>query len=109
MADEPITPCPFCGDAMQVDEGLLQHVDESHCIIGWFSFELAKGAIRKWNARSLFPETQGHNMPCYYCAKPCDSYAGNPNLWPVAACHMDEPGVVKWHHTGCIMERIGEA
>lgn len=48
----------------------------------------------------------GHGATCYYCNKACDSLAGNPSLWPIALCHSDEPGVVKWHHTGCVSERL---
>ena len=49
---------------------------------------------------------QGHDAPCYYCGKPCNSLAGDPGQWPVALCHEDEPGVVKWHHTGCVSDRL---
>lgn len=49
---------------------------------------------------------EGHGEPCYYCGKPCNSYAGNPREWPVALCHSDDPGKVKWHHAGCISERL---
>jgi len=49
---------------------------------------------------------EGHDEPCYYCGEYCNSLAGNPSLWPVALCHTDEPGVVKWHHTGCVSERL---
>lgn len=51
---------------------------------------------------------EGHNEPCYYCAKLCDSLAGNPSHWPIPLCHEDEPGRVKWHHTGCVTERLIE-
>jgi hypothetical protein len=51
---------------------------------------------------------EGHGKPCYYCGEPCNSLAGNPNLWPLAFCHRDEPGKVKWHHTGCVTERLIE-
>lgn len=50
----------------------------------------------------------GHDEPCYYCGKPCDSLAGNPSKWPIPLCHTDAPGVVKWHHTGCVTERLIE-
>ena len=49
---------------------------------------------------------EGHNELCYYCKEPCNSLAGNPGKWPIALSHPDEPGVVKWHHTGCISERL---
>lgn len=49
---------------------------------------------------------EGHDELCYYCGEPCDSLAGFPSKWPVALCHSDEPGVVKWHHVGCVSERL---
>ena len=49
---------------------------------------------------------QGHGEACYYCHKACNSYAGNPSEWPVGLCHPDEPGKLKWHHTGCVSERL---
>jgi hypothetical protein len=52
---------------------------------------------------------QGHGQPCYYCGKPCNCLIGNPNAWPIPLCHADEPGVVKWHHTGCVAERCDRA
>ena len=51
---------------------------------------------------------QGHNEPCYYCKKPCNAVAGSPTLWPIPLCHADEPGRVKWHHIGCVDERLNE-
>jgi hypothetical protein len=50
--------------------------------------------------------SEGHKEPCYYCGEPCNSLHGNPNLWPIPLCHSDEPGVVKYHHTGCVSERL---
>lgn len=58
--------------------------------------------------RRLQAEREGHREPCYYCQEPCNSLAGNPNLWPIALCHADDPGVVKWHHTGCVSSRLVE-
>lgn len=52
--------------------------------------------------------TEGRDEPCYYCKKPCDSLAGNPGLWPIGLPHADEPGVVKWHHAACVLERLRE-
>lgn len=54
---------------------------------------------------------EGHEQLCYYCGKPCNSLHGNPNLWPIPLCHPNEPGVVKWHHIGCIsgLVHIAEA
>lgn len=51
---------------------------------------------------------EGHDAPCYYCGQPCNTYAGNPGLWPLGFTHEDEPGVVKWHHTGCVQGRLRE-
>lgn len=52
--------------------------------------------------------SKGHDAPCYYCGQPCNTYAGNPGLWPLGFTHEDEPGVVKWHHTGCVQGRLRE-
>ncbi|MFI5296483.1 MAG: hypothetical protein ACHREM_00175 [Polyangiales bacterium] len=49
---------------------------------------------------------EGHDEPCYYCKETCDSLAGNPSRWPIALCHEDDPGVVKWHHVGCVSDRL---
>lgn len=51
----------------------------------------------------------GHDEPCYYCGEPCSCVAGSPSLWPVGLCHSDEPGVLKWHHSGCVSSRLLEA
>lgn len=48
----------------------------------------------------------GHDELCYYCGKPCNALAGNPHEWPIPLCHSDEPGVVKWHHIGCVSQRL---
>lgn len=50
--------------------------------------------------------TEGHDEPCYYCGELCNKLAGNPSLWPLPLCHPDDPGRVKWHHTGCISDRL---
>jgi hypothetical protein len=49
---------------------------------------------------------EGYNEPCYYCGEPCNAVAGNPGMWPVALCHPDDPGVVKYHHHDCVAERL---
>lgn len=51
---------------------------------------------------------EGHREPCYYCGEPCNSLLGNPGLWPLAFCHADDPGVVKFHHTHCVTRRLAE-
>lgn len=50
----------------------------------------------------------GHGEPCYYCADPCNALAGDPGRWPIAMCHADEPGRMKWHHTRCVESRCVE-
>lgn len=49
---------------------------------------------------------EGHDEPCYYCGMLCNSFIGNPSMWPIPLCHSDEPGKVKWHHTGCVSLRL---
>ena len=51
---------------------------------------------------------EGHNVPCYYCGKPCNSLAGNPGLWPICLSHRDRPGVATWQHTACVQARLIE-
>lgn len=51
---------------------------------------------------------EGHKERCYYCGRPCNSLAGNPGEWPIALCHRDAPGKVKWHHASCVHERLVE-
>jgi hypothetical protein len=69
--------------------------------VGWFY-----GAIWRQNIGTGLMNPGGHNEPCYYCSKPCNSLSGNPSQWPIPLCHKGEPGVVKWHHTSCVMKRI---
>jgi hypothetical protein len=57
--------------------------------------------------RCVSPE--GHGEPCYYCGNPCSVLAGDANEWPLPLSHEDNPGVMKWHHTGCVSERIRAA
>lgn len=54
--------------------------------------------------RSVMPE--GHDKACYYCGDPCNGLAGNPAKWPIPLCHKDDPGRVKWHHAGCVMDHL---
>jgi hypothetical protein len=51
-------------------------------------------------------EMDFHGKPCYYCGKPIDNLAGNPGKWSVLLCHEDDPGVVKPHHSQCVMDRL---
>jgi hypothetical protein len=48
----------------------------------------------------------GKGELCYYCGKPCCPQSANPSRWPIALSHPSEPGVVKWHHEGCVSERL---
>jgi hypothetical protein len=56
--------------------------------------------------KTLTSVPEGHNQPCYYCGGRCCSLAASPGEWPVPLCHEDDPGVVKWHHTGCVSARL---
>ena len=49
---------------------------------------------------------QGHDEYCEFCGEICNGFAGNPGLWPLAFTHPDGTGVVKWHHTECVQDRI---
>lgn len=48
----------------------------------------------------------GDNQPCYYCGQACNALHGNPNKWPIPLCHADDPGKTKYHHIGCVSERL---
>jgi hypothetical protein len=43
---------------------------------------------------------------CYYCREKTNNLSGNPSMWCVMLPHKDEPGVVKPHHIGCVVERL---
>ena len=49
---------------------------------------------------------QGHDEFCEFCGERCNGFAGNPSEWPIALCHPDGTGIVKWHHERCVSERI---
>jgi TolA-binding protein len=55
---------------------------------------------------SALSAMEGHDKPCYYCGERCSRLSAFSSKWPVALCHEDEPGVVKWHHDGCVSERL---
>ena len=44
--------------------------------------------------------------PCYYCGENTNFNAGDPCKWPVSLPHEDDPGVMKPHHIGCVLERL---
>lgn len=50
----------------------------------------------------------GEDASCYYCGEACEPFSGNPSRWPIPLTHRDEPGKVKWHHIGCVTERLIE-
>jgi hypothetical protein len=49
---------------------------------------------------------EGHRKLCYYCNKECNSFAGDPAQWPIGFLHKEEPGKLKWHHSGCVTDRL---
>jgi hypothetical protein len=57
---------------------------------------------------TLLVPTIGHRKPCYYCNEPCNDLAGNPSRWSIPLCHADDPGRVKYHHVGCVSERLAQ-
>lgn len=55
---EIIKPCPFCGDPMKNNVGIVQHVDQDDCPIG--AIGLPVELVGKWNRRAiLLEEGQG--------------------------------------------------
>ena len=68
--------------------------------------ERLRTQVAELESRTVLAVTEGHKKPCYYCGLPCSSLAGNPGRWPIALCHADNPGAVKWHHVGCVSARL---
>ena len=58
--------------------------------------------------RELAESDDAHGQPCHYCGERINCLAANPNKWGIPLCHADAPGVVKWHHIGCVSERLEE-
>lgn len=49
---EPLEPCPFCGDRMQItNRRILTHLNPDKCIIGPHGWHVTPGLIAKWNNR----------------------------------------------------------
>jgi len=50
-----------------------------------------------------FPERQpGSDAPCFVCAKPTNSLAGNPSQWGMHFHHVDGSGSHRCYHIGCL-------
>lgn len=49
---------------------------------------------------------EGHGELCFFCGLPCSDLAADPGQWPLGFAHPDETGVVQWHHTSCVVERL---
>lgn len=58
-----------------------------------------------WYSAAPLPQ-EGDNETCFFCGKPCSSLAGDPGQWPLGFAHPDGTGVVQWHHTSCVVDRL---
>jgi len=48
----------------------------------------------------------GEDGPCFYCGEQTCSVAGNPGRWPLVFCQPDGTGIARFHHTGCVTDRL---
>ena len=122
-----LLPCPVCGgEAVHATDVLKRTIIDTvptdkpnkvmtfseyfaHPIDGWHSIHFNIDGLGGVGIRYHgVAAREGHNEPCYYCSQLCNSLAGDPSQWPVALCHRDEPGRVKWHHEGCVMQHLVE-
>lgn len=71
--------------------------------LGKATLDEAPKAIYAIAQRHFQPD--GHGEPCYYCGKPCDNLAAAP-IYAIQLMHSDDPGVMKWHHASCVMDRL---
>jgi hypothetical protein len=114
-----IEPCPFCRGMMQFRKALwpsdgcvdaIIHAFPTQCGMVEFSDgSIDESIIAKWNTRaSLQPATPtaGEDGPCFYCDRQTSSLAGDPGEWPLVFCQPDGTGVVRWHHTRCVTNRL---
>jgi len=92
-------------------EELLGWASEAQALIDNEEFDPSD--IRKANAtvaalRSLAqqPISFPHDGPCFYCGEHTSSIAGNPGKWPLVFCQPDGTGIVKYHHTSCVVDRL---
>lgn len=83
----------------------MRHSKQGH--VGWdFDWSAIADEL---NERTEPQINDGDRQLCYYCKEPCNALAGNPEKWPIPLCHRDDPGQVKWHHIGCVTERLEPA
>lgn len=48
----------------------------------------------------------GHGKTCAFCGEKCSVIHAKPSRWPVAFTHPGDNGVVRWHHIGCVQDKI---
>ena len=56
----------------------------------------------------LKKRSEGHDKPCFDCGRRTNDLSGDPGPWSIPLCHSDHPGVVQWHHAGCVSNRLAE-
>lgn len=49
MNDTKPKPCPFCGDAMTIEHGVVKHMEQGTCIIGQHAWD--ESYLSRWNER----------------------------------------------------------
>ncbi len=76
-------------------EFLLRLLDAATC-----RAEALEAEVGRLN--QLLLTAPGDEEPCVVCSKPCNSFAGNPGLWPV---RLDNTG---WRHIGCVNDLLRE-
>ena len=56
----------------------------------------------------LKKRSEGHDKPCFDCGQRTNDLSGDPGRWGIPLCHSEHPGVVQWHHAGCVSNRLAE-
>ena len=56
----------------------------------------------------LKKRSEGHDKPCFDCGRRTNDLSGDPGQWSIPLCHSGHPGVVQWHHAGCVSNRLAE-
>lgn len=107
--------CLLCGRKWHFEDGTgskvceakarYAHLDIRDALAAYDAERTAHAEIQERLADALRTKG-GHKQPCYYCGENCNSLAANPGKWPIPLCHPDDPGKVKWHHIGCVSERL---